>query len=300
MHFCYLNMNKFKKVYIEVTNACNLHCSFCAKSNRKVELMKVESFSSILDQIKPYTSYIYLHVKGEPLLHPELDQLLLICKSNGINVNITTNGTLLKQVSQTLITSEAVRQINVSLHSYNEQSENYKKEYADHLAAFVKEALERTKIFISLRLWNLNNEEDDQQNNDIIQIIAEKLHLKFPKWENLQPGSSIRIANKLFLHCERKFTWPEIQCVTENVHGFCLGLRDQVAILVDGTVVPCCLDGEGIISLGNIYFQSFKEIITSKRAEAIYNGFSGSRAVEKLCQKCQFKERFQKEKLATL
>ncbi len=290
-------MKKFKKIYIEITNVCNLNCSFCSKSDRKPEFMKLDSFTAILDEIKPFTSYIYLHVKGEPLLHPELDKIINISNKKGFNVNLTTNGTLLKNATSILLSDPAVRQINISLHSFDEQSDNMNKnDYLKNIVIFVKEALETTNMYISLRLWNLNKEKDQQlQNNEyIIKSLIRDLCLSFPTSEMMKPGTNIKLADRLYLHFEYEFTWPNLNDINDNLKGFCLGLRDQMAILVDGTVVPCCLDGEGIIDLGNIFTEHFNEILSTERSINIYNGFSASRSVEKLCRKCHYKERFDK------
>ena len=90
----------------------------------------------------------------------------------------------------------------------------------------------------------------------------------------------------------QKFEWPNDKREAAKGETFCYGLRDQVGILVDGTVVPCCLDGEGQIALGNLFNQPFEEIITSERSKRIYDGFSNRQAVEKLCQSCTYAKRY--------
>ncbi len=259
--------------------------------------MKLASFTAILDKIKPFSSYIYLHVKGEPLLHPELAKIIEISNKKGFKINLTTNGTLLKNATSILVSDPAVRQINISLHSFDEQSDNKNKiDYLKNIVVFVKEALETTNMYLSLRLWNLNKENDKQlQNNEyIIKSLIKDLCLPFPALEMMKPGTNVKLADRLYLHFEYEFTWPNLNDTNDNLNGFCLGLRDQVAILVDGTVVPCCLDAEGIINLGNIFTEQFNEILATERSINIYNGFSNSRSVEKLCRKCHYKERFDK------
>ena len=86
---------KFKKIYVEITNKCNLNCSFCSKLKRELKTMSKDEFKHVISEIKPYTDYIYLHLKGEPLIHPDLEDILKIAKENNIIVNITTNGTKL-------------------------------------------------------------------------------------------------------------------------------------------------------------------------------------------------------------
>ena len=257
--------------------------------------MKVKSFAKILDEIKPYADYIYLHVKGEPFLHPELASILDLAYTKSFKVNITTNGVLITKVTETILTKQAVRAINFSLHSFEINDPLEKFKYIQEILTFVKKALARTELIISLRLWNLAKIEDNSlrdKNSDILKIIEQELDLPYPIEEKFITGHGITIFDNLYLNYDHEFKWPNLEDESENVSGFCYGLRDQVGILVDGTIVPCCLDGEGVIRLGNIFEQNFSEILDDTRAKNIYNGFSENKAVEELCKKCRYKERF--------
>lgn len=293
-------MKRFKKVYIEIGNICNMSCSFCPETKRKGEFMAIDKFSFILDQIKPYTGYVYFHVKGEPLLHPKLDQLLEISKEKGFKVNITTNGTLISKVQNKILGQSALRQINFSLHSFDGNEEKDKKPvskvaYLNDIFKFIK-AAQDTKLLISLRLWNLeeNNTENLQNNRNqaLLELIQEEFELPYKIEEMILPGRGIKILDRLYLNQDHEFKWPDLKEPADEGQGFCYGLRNQVAILVDGTVVPCCLDGEGVINLGNIFHTNFSEIIDSKRATQIYEGFSERKAVEELCKKCGYRQKF--------
>ncbi|WP_097027927.1 radical SAM/SPASM domain-containing protein [Clostridium peptidivorans] len=290
-------MKKFKKFYIEVTNVCNLACSFCPQTQRKSEFMSIETFEKILDQIRPHTDYIYLHVKGEPLLHPEIDKLLDLSYEKGLKVNITTNGTLINKAKDKLIAKPALRQINFSLHSFdgNEGGED-KDSYINNIISFTKEALSSTNMLISLRLWNLDQDNatnlQRQRNRHILQIIENEFNLDYKIEEKIVPGRGIKISDRLYLNQDYEFKWPSLDEDEDAGKGFCHGLRNQVAILVDGTVVPCCLDGEAVINLGNINNTNFSEIIEGERANNLFNGFSEGKVVEELCRKCGYRKRF--------
>jgi radical SAM protein with 4Fe4S-binding SPASM domain len=259
--------------------------------------MTVETFSSILDQIKDYTDYIYFHVKGEPLLHPRIDELLDISHEKGFLVNITTNGTQIQRVKDKLISKPALRQINFSLHSFDgNEGVNDKEEYIKQILSFIREAMERTEMIVALRLWNLeeNNtaNQEKKRNDELLTIIENEFTLPFKILEKVTPGGGIKIAERIFLNQDYQFKWPDLREPMDDGTGFCYGLRNQVAILVDGTVVPCCLDGEGIITLGNIKETSFSDIIDGERAVKIVDGFSRREAVEELCRKCGYRKRF--------
>ncbi len=187
----------------------------------------------------------------------------------------------------------ALRQINFSLHSFGGKPEKiHKNSYIENILSFSKKVLEETGILISLRLWNFNKENRDEAqrgNNEILGILEKEFKLDYKISDVLTLGKGIKICDRLYLNSDYEFKWPDTDESYENANGFCYGMRSHTAILVDGTVVPCCLDGEGIIGLGNIFENSFSDIIGSDRSKAIYNGFSENRAIEDLCKKCQFK-----------
>jgi radical SAM protein with 4Fe4S-binding SPASM domain len=290
-------MRKYKRVYIEITNVCNLKCDFCPQTKRKPEFMSTGAFSNILVQIKPHTQYIYLHVKGEPLLHPELDKLLDISHEKGFQVNITTNGTLINKVKDMLLTKPALRQINFSLHSLHGNKEFIGKEaYIDNILSFIKEAMIKTEIYLSLRLWNIKENNsiitEKRKNVHILEAIENAFSLSYKIEEVVGLDRGIKIDDRLYLNQAHQFSWPDLNENQENERGFCYGLRSHAAILVDGTVVPCCLDGEGVINLGNINKNNFSDIIDSQRAINIVDGFTKKEVVEELCRKCGYMKRF--------
>lgn len=292
-------MKKYKKVYLEITNVCNLTCDFCPETKRKAEFMSEGTFREILNQIKPFTDYIYLHVKGEPLLHPSLGHFLDISYEKGFNVNITTNGTLIDKVADTLLGKPAVRQMNFSLHSFDgNQKEISKEEYIDSILKFSNRAMVESHIIISLRLWNLDEalltEDQRKRNLDIIHKIEENFNLPYEIQSKLSGVKALKIGERVYLNQDYEFKWPDLKAEEDFEKGSCFGLRNQIAILVDGTVVPCCLDGEGIINLGNIHQDQFSEIINEKRAEEIRVGFCNHNIVEELCRKCGYRKRFNK------
>ena len=258
-------MTRFKKIYIETTNICNLSCNFCPKTSRKLGFMGIESFNEIINKIKGYTNHIYLHLMGEPFLNKNLETFLKIAKEADLKVNITTNGTLINRVKDLIIDSKAVRQINISLHSFeaNDNDIEFNK-YINNILDFI---------------------------NEIINLIQDKLNLEINLIEELKEKKRLKLKDKVYLNMAEKFSWPDanLSLISEDV--FCHGLRDQIGILLDGTVVPCCLDSEGKIPLGNIFEQSLEEIITSERARNIYDGFSRRRAVEDLCKRCGYAKR---------
>lgn len=288
-------MKKFKKVYIEITNVCNLKCSFCPDSGREREFMDIEEFTHIIQQVKPFCEYIYLHIMGEPLLNPKLESFLKICYDNLIKVNITTNGTLLNRCGELLLDSKALRKVSISLHSFEANEGNELLDnYINNTVSFIKKAVEKG-IICELRLWNMDSDQlkgINDLNDEIIKKLEESFHPDFNLWLAVKNQANVKLQDRLFISRAEIFEWPDINRDITEEKVFCYGLRDQFGILVDGTVVPCCLDSEGNIPLGNIFKEPLSDILYSERAGLIYEGFSGRKAVEELCKKCGYAKRY--------
>ena len=252
---------RFKRVYIEITNRCNLNCPFCVPHQRENHNMSLKDFKHILQEIRPYTSYIYLHVKGEPLLHPQVDEFVKLAFQEGFQINLTTNATLLKEH---LSITKYLRQLNISLHATNSLE-------------IVKLAKSIRDCIVCLRIWNIDK---DIQNK---KMLEEEFGISIPNTENFTLGPN------LFLSQKEEFEWPSINNSDIVQEKYCYGLINQIGILVDGTVVPCCLDHNGEINLGNVLKEKMDDILQSERAQNIIEGFHASSPVEELCKHCHFK-----------
>lgn len=123
-------------------------------------------------------------------------------------------------------------------------------------------------------------------------MLEEAFKLDFRIDEKVLPGSGVKIAPRVYLNQDHEFKWPSLMEPEDDGKGFCHALRSQAAVLVDGTVVPCCLDGEGVINLGNLLQTPFSEIVEGERANNLFYGFSRREAVEELCRKCGYRQRF--------
>ncbi|MCP4136565.1 MAG: radical SAM protein [bacterium] len=285
-------MKSFESTYIEITNICNLSCDFCPKTGRAPVFMKTDLFEKILMEIRGRTRFIFFHVMGEPLMHPDLEQFLELSFRYNQQVNITTNGTLISKAAPVLLGSAALRQVNFSLHSLNNQNESYVRDYMKEIFSFIRKSqLERT-VYITLRLWNMDNAGRNSSNRFITEAIEKEFNLNYSIIEKDATYKGIKLAKNIFLNQDTAFLWPNMEQGFTGSRDFCSALRDQAALLVDGTVVPCCLDCNGTIALGNIRENSFDEILQSKRARALYEGFSRREAVEELCKHCGFQSLF--------
>ena len=277
----------FKRAYVEITNICNLRCAFCPGTKRPERFMPPEEFRILARRLRPHTGFLYLHVMGEPLLHPQLGELLEIGAAEGFRLCLTTNGTLLEQRHDLLLSAPALHKLSVSLHSMEGNNAGALGGYLAGVWESVQ-ALSQAGIICALRLWNIGGQET--RNGEILAFLGDRLGTHPLDLPQLRRGSW-KLGQRLYLEQAEKFDWPELEG-PERAAGFCLGLRDQVAVLVDGTVTPCCLDHEGDIPLGNLLAEELDGILASPRARAICDGFSQRRPSEALCRRCGFAERF--------
>lgn len=263
----------YKKIYVEITNNCNLNCNFCIKNSRKIEYLDIDKFKKLLSKIENYTDYLYFHVLGEPLMHPKINELIDIA-SDKFKVNITTNGYLINKI----INNKNIRQINISLHSYDEKYGISLEEYLNNIFKTVDVLKENT--YISYRFWT-----DNKNSEIILNKINEKYNSKL-NIDNIKNNTTI--SKNIFISISKQFEWPDLENENYNFKRKCYGLVEHIGILVDGTVVPCCLDTKGIVNLGNIYFNELNDIINSEKYRKMMEGFKNNRRVEELCKKCNF------------
>lgn len=279
-------MKRFRKVYLEISNLCNLHCSFCPGTHRAPYRMDEASFTLLLEKLRPWTDYLYFHLMGEPLCHPNLARFLEISGAMGFRVILTTNGTLLPRQQQMLLEAPALHKVNISLHAF--EANDLDIPFDDYLAGCFTwgQAAAGRKLTV-YRLWNAGGL------NTCNQRILGQLQEAFPgSWQKEPRGT--RIADLVYLENGQRFDWPDLAAPNIGSSCFCYGLRDQIGVLCDGTVVPCCLDHEGDLSLGNLLEQELDEILASPRATAILEGFSQRKAAEPLCRRCGYARRFTK------
>lgn len=277
---------RFRKIYVEISNQCNLSCAFCPKTKRTPGRMTAEVFSALLPKLRPYTDFLYFHVMGEPLCHPDLSLFLKLAGEQGFKVIITTNGTLLRKNNEILLSALGLHKVNISLHAFEANDLTIPfAQYLQDCFQFGRDSGGRKLVVY--RLWNQGGAHS--RNGEILRTMKEF----FPtEWITERQGT--RIAPRTYLEYGDKFDWPDLNAPEGDARMFCYGLRDQLGILWDGTVVPCCLDHEGDIALGNLLQQPMEEILNSPRAKGIYNGFSGDTAVEPLCRRCGYARRFRK------
>jgi len=267
---------RFKKIYIEITNACNLSCPFCIKNQRKINYMTLENYKYIINKIKNYTKEIYLHILGQSLLHPNIIDFIEYANKENIEVNITTNGYLINNLNN----NKNVHRLNISLHSYNEIYKLDLDTYLNNIFSTIDKIKDKT--FISLRLWVGN-----KNTNYILKYINQRYNTNI---NNLENNTKTKISSNLIIDTFHEFIWPDLNNNYYNEVGKCKGLIDHIGILSDGTIIPCCLDTLGHINLGNIYNENLEEILDKEIVRTMIDGFKKGIKCQELCKHCSFLE----------
>ena len=274
---------RFRKVYLEISNICNLTCRFCPGTKRPKKAMTEDELAILLPKLRPYTDYLDFHLMGEPLLHKHLARFLELAEAHGFKVILTTNGTLLAQRGEALLAA-GLHKVNISVHSLEDADEAHLEAYLREVAAFAVNASQKGTIVV-LRLWNRGH--DGGLNDRVLTYL--RAHVAGDWAENTR---GLRICEKLFVEWGERFEWPDRGAADGGDEVFCYGLGDHFGILCDGTVVPCCLDSDGVIALGNVFSEELSSILDSPRAQAMVKGFACRHATEELCRRCGYARRF--------
>jgi len=286
----------FKKIYLEISNICNVQCSFCPVVEKDKKLMDLFEFEAVLKQVGPLAEIVCLHLLGEPLAHPRFSEILDICERYHVQIDLTTNGILIKRHQDHILKARSIRQVNFSIQAFKDNfPERDLDSYLLPLFEFAKAAHTlRPELYTNFRLWN--QESNDSNNEDIFLKIESYFNINVNR--NVETGAikSKKIWNRLYLHFDSRFEWPSFSLPHQGTRGRCHGTLNHIGIHADGTVVPCCLDKNGAINLGNAKEQLLLHILSSERFVKMRDGFLKGVLVEPFCQHCSFIKRFDKSK----
>lgn len=289
----------FRRAYVEISNICNLKCSFCPTVERANQVMSPDLFGKVAAQLSGMVDEVCLHLMGEPLNHPEFSAILELCRVHHLPVNLTTNGLMLTGARRDLALSQVVRQVNLSLQSFEANFAGKDVSgYMQRIFQFTRLAEERRPdLYINLRLWDLEGVQAHSAVNTAVRahiaeefgVVAEDPAVDIRRKKNLL------LRGRIYLNFDSRFTWPSLDLPKRQRPGFCHGLSSHFGIHADGTVVPCCLDKEAVINLGQVQDEPLQSILSSLRAVAMRQGFAKGALIEDLCQRCTFIDRFDRK-----
>ena len=274
----------FKRIYIEITNICGLQCAFCTDHTREARSMTLHEFEHTLMQVSAYTQYIYLHVLGEPMLHPAFDQILSVCDAEKASVHLVTNGSFLNRYPD-LLTHSCLKTIAVSVQSASARPESSIRSYFTSVLELAERISAKGSLSADLRFWR-SDADQDPNTSFCLNTLREKYSLQPTKRNN-----SYSILPNVYVSFANDFAWP-VSSKSGSTSGTCLGGRMQIAVLSDGTVVPCCLDADSIMALGNLHQELLQDILKKPRYTELIRGFEQNHLSEALCRSCTYRHRF--------
>lgn len=286
----------FQKIYLEISNICNLQCTFCPVVERDKAVMDEGPLREYLRKVKAHAERVCFHVMGEPLGHKEFPRFVEIAFEMGISLEITTNGTLLTAETQKALLNPAIVQVNFSVQSF---FDNFPKSdprtYVQKLVDFAQTARAvKPDMYVNFRLWNLDSTPlNDDRNEQFLKTLEQEFEVEINR--TVDPGfkKSKKLRDRIYVHFDSRFEWPDGKKEKRTLQGTCYGTRTHIAVHANGTVVPCCLDKEANITLGSLKDQSLEDILASSRYQNMKKGFENGKLVEEFCQRCNYIERFQ-------
>ena len=235
---------------IEPSSTCNLHCPECLSGtkqiNRKNAYFDLELFKKIIQQIHKKSWIINLYFQGEPLLHPNVIEMIRICNKVGLMTVISTNGNLItEQLANDLIDS-GLDVLIISLDGWNQETyEVYRKggnftkllQGMNLLAEAKQKNQSKTPSFIAQCLSTSVTEKNTSEIEKIANKFGFDFHLKsiqiYDQTDShkLLPTSNSRYVlneGKLFSKAKNK--------------NCCRRLWTHSVITSDGLNVACCND----------------------------------------------------------
>ncbi|WQU50077.1 SPASM domain-containing protein [Helicobacter pylori] len=280
------NKKLFKKIYIELSDICGLQCSFCPNPKNIRGVMPLELFEKICREAAPLTPIITLHVLGDPCKLKNLNHYLSTARRFSLKVDLVTSGVYLCDF-ETLL-QDIIYQISISLDAgLDNHNKLNQHRYIQKILEFCRYKCEKnSEVFLNLRIQDSTLE----KHQNLIKPFLESFECV--SLETLKSQGRTRLFKKSFLNIQKTFKWPNLNAQNslnqESKTPYCYGLIKQIAILSNGVVVPCCMDTQAHINLGDLNHTPLKDILKSQKAMAIKTHFLKGEALELLCKNCSY------------
>lgn len=230
-------------LFVEPTNHCNLACVFCPQKSQERQLgfMSLEVFRKILgDASKAGVRKINIFFLGESLMHKQIFQMIREISDAGLESRLNTNATFLDEPRALALLESGVNYVTISFEGTDKQTyeklrvkANYEKTLANvenflRLRASLKSS---TKVNIEII--------DMEETHGLLDDFERKMRL-------LKPDEVKRKVYRNwigYLEAEKNLNLQE-------AYNICSYPWRSMAVLWDGTYVPCCVDYDGKYPLG--------------------------------------------------
>ena len=262
-----MHVKPLTSLIIEPTNTCNLRCSFCFVTEgmtRDEGFMDLDLFKKIIDDT-PTLEHLCMHNWGEPLLHKDIFKMFDYAHQAGVNyIVMNTNGTLLNEKMISQIIESPLNIIRFSIDGSPETFKKIRGVELDKIEANIlrlKEVKEDQRPELSMGVVFTVEEETQQDTDEYIK-----------HWETIV--DHVRTQPKL-IQSPRKEPCPE-------PFGKDYG---KLVVLWDGTVIPCCVDYNASLKLGNAKMELVSDLWKNEEIKTLrYQHEKGN--YPKVCANC--------------
>jgi len=281
---------------LETTNVCNMKCVMCprtTKMERKLGFMESEAYASLIHQLSPHTpdrwnhwkefveqdllkntaaydeDYFYflicsqtliLHGFGEPILDKSLPDRIALAHAHGLPTYFSMNPVNIDLEKLDAIGAAGLSYLKLSLEGLdNETQLKYRGRIDASFDNTIEKVISVIKLFqerdykTTIILTKLNFKND---------LEAQEEYVNF--WKQFPVMVYVKNQHNRWLYEEETAT-PN---TAEYMQRYCEFPWSSVSILYDGTVVPCPLEYEGILNMGNVRDQPLEKIWNSDRYQA--------------------------------
>jgi len=264
---------------LETTNNCNLRCTMCPINHmtRQTGYMELPKFRKIIDEIAPYAELVYLHGLGEPLLHPDIIEMVRYCRSRRVKTGISTNAMMLTEEMSAKLLEAGLDYIFLAFDGATKETFERVRKNADF-----------SRVDKAVRGFLAMKDKIKNSNFTVVQMIVtpETEHEKelfLERWKDVKNINAIRIKREFDLRFLNRTPKPEGICDKP-----CFYLWRQANIYWDGTVSLCCMASNNEQLLGNIFdYGGFGKVWRSeKMRQARDLHIKGKWREIPICRKC--------------
>lgn len=274
---------------------------------------------------KHLTKIVTFHLMGEPLIYPHIFKAIALAVDRKLELHLTTNGSTfaIRPDHIEKLVASGIPKVTISLQTPSTDTFTLRGAppnlspnlYFSGITQYVQANLEDEQSPTRVNIKFLDSTPHPfLVPHKPLKIVEgrEQMQAELNRWADIlfqgyshppdlqwidqqirqhKPGrwQVITLHPKLGLETFPLDSWGNVELGTDVVparFGTCNGAAQQVGVLYDGTVVPCCKDYEGRIPLGNLNEKSLAEILVDRPACALRQGFDRLQVTHPVCQRC--------------
>ena len=285
-------------VSVEPANFCQLRCPECPVSQRDVKsknLLSLDDFKQILEQVKGSVHTMQFYFQGEPLLNKDLPEMIHLAHEAGLYTIVSTNALAITPLLAKRLMLAGLSRIIVSIDGLSEESYGaYRVGGSLHKAmeglVTLRQAKDATgsNTHIELQMLRLRTNENEWStiSQRYRKMGADSLTLKTAQLYDYKQGHPLMPSNEKYSRYVKGK--DGIYHLKHKVGGrSCRRLWTGCVITVNGDVLPCCYDKAGQYSFGNIFTTSLADIYHGEKANRFRETVLRKRSTLQICSNCE-------------